>query len=160
VSPEQQVFFSSALSAGAILTGFCGTFLSFRIQREANYYRQPVVDFKSGKAADVVVGLSHFTSSFLMLILASVMTSIFGFVLPLLALSGALSAAVLVKVVAGGLTSSLLLICGYFLVEMRHYRILNRNLLRDKTEWGEQMPVVVVVVIAAAVIFTVVAFIL
>lgn len=42
----------SLLQAGAILAGFCGTFLAFRIQREASYYRQPVADFDTGRAAD------------------------------------------------------------------------------------------------------------
>jgi hypothetical protein len=35
-------FYTSVVSAGAILTGLAGTFLQFRIGREASYYQQPV----------------------------------------------------------------------------------------------------------------------
>jgi hypothetical protein len=87
MTADLQAFFAASLSAGAILTGFCGTFLSFRIQREANYCRQPVLDFQSGTAKDVCIGLSHFSSSFLLLILASLLAVAFGFVSPLLALA-------------------------------------------------------------------------
>jgi len=59
-------FYSSVTTAGAILAGFSGTFLSFRIQRESNYYRQ--VSIERGEARDVYIGLSHFTSSFMLII--------------------------------------------------------------------------------------------
>ena len=50
ITPESaERFFAEVLSAGAILCGFCGTFLSFRIQREAGYYRQVAIDFHSGQ---------------------------------------------------------------------------------------------------------------
>lgn len=152
MTPEVQDFFSSALSAGAILTGFCGTFLSFRIQREANYHRQPAVDFRSGLGRDVYIGGSHFSSGFLMLILASLVTMTFGFILPLLALSGTMSEVISVRVVSGGLLSGLVLICGYFVVELRHYRILSNRLISDGAEWGRQkMHVVAFVHIAVGV---------
>lgn len=67
--------YSSLLSAGAILAGFCGTFLAFRIQREANYYRQPALDFATGEARDVPIGLTHFTSGLLLLGIASICTA-------------------------------------------------------------------------------------
>lgn len=138
MTPEEQTFFSAALSAGAILTGFCGTFLSFRIQREAAYHRQPALDYDEGDARDVYIGLSHFTSSFLVLILASLVTMGFGFVLPLFALAGLGGEFITVKMVAGGLVTALMLISGYFLVEMRHYHILSNKLLHDRAEWGRQ----------------------
>ena len=56
-------FYTATLSAGAILTGFCGTFLSFRLQREANYYRQVALDFETREARDVFVDLTHFTAT-------------------------------------------------------------------------------------------------
>jgi hypothetical protein len=131
-------FFTAALSAGAILTGFCGTFLSFRIQREANYYRQPVLDFKTRGAKDVPINLSHFSTGFLMLILASVTTMTFGLVLPVLRLAGLGERLINSRVVAAGLIASLVLICGYFCVEMLHYNILSNRLLHDRQEWGRR----------------------
>src|SRR5260370_7129474 len=83
--------YEADLIAGAILTGFNGTFVSFRIQREANYYRQPVATFKegseSGRGQDAYIGLSHFTSSFFLIIVGALCSAIFGVLLPLLALS-------------------------------------------------------------------------
>jgi hypothetical protein len=35
---NEHQFFGAVVDAGAILAGFCSTFLVFRIQREANYY--------------------------------------------------------------------------------------------------------------------------
>jgi hypothetical protein len=157
LTPQDATFFSSALSAGAILTGFCGTFLSFRIQREAAYHRQPALDFKSKKAKDVVIGLSHFSSSFLMLILASLVTIVFGFCAPLLVLAGALENKITAPVVSGGLLAGLALICGYFFVEMRHYNILSNRLVHDRTEWGRQGVAVAVFVAVAVAVYGVVA---
>lgn len=157
MTPEEQNFFSAALSAGAILTGFCGTFLSFRIQREAAYHRQPALDYEKDKAKDVYIGLSHFTSSFLVLILASLVTMVFGFILPLIALAGSGSAMVTVPVVTGGLVAALVLISGYFLVEMRHYHILSNKLLHDRAEWGRQNGVVAICVFLAVVLFLLIA---
>src|SRR5205807_8871788 len=80
-------FYSAVLAAGAILTGFSGTFLQFRIQRESSYYRQPALSYEEGKAKDIVIGLSHFTSSFLLIICAVILEIVFGFCLPLFALA-------------------------------------------------------------------------
>ncbi|MBB5866481.1 hypothetical protein [Xanthomonas sp. 3058] len=126
-------FFSASLAAGAILTGFCGTFLSFRIQREASYYRQPAVDFQTGEGRDVFIGLSHFTSSFLLLAVATLLAIVFGFALPLLALYGL---NVSRQAVVIGILNSILFVCAYFACEMVHYGILNRRLLYDRAEWG------------------------
>ena len=59
--------FPAALSAGAILSGFCGTFLTFRVQREANYYRQIFIDPSSKEPEDIYVGMSHFPASLTLL---------------------------------------------------------------------------------------------
>lgn len=157
MTPDEQTFFSAALSAGAILTGFCGTFLSFRIQREAAYHRQPALDYEEGEARDVYIGLSHFTSSFLVLLVASLVTMVFGFIIPLFALAGFGGAFVTVPVVTGGLVAALVLISGYFLVEMRHYHILSNKLLNDRSEWGRQNGFVAICVFLAIVLFLLIA---
>ena len=83
MTEDPHSFFATLLTAGAILSGFCGTFLAFRIQSEANYYRQPALSFERGEARDISIDLTHFTSAFLLLILATLCAVIFGFVLPL-----------------------------------------------------------------------------
>ncbi len=136
MSAEAVSFYESVLAAGAILSGFCGTFLSFRIQREANYHRQPVVSFEAEAAKDVFVGLTHFTSSFLLLILGTACSVLFGFLLPLFAIAGLHWAPGNVRVVVGGLVAALVLIAAYFLDELVHYRILKVGaLLEDAREW-------------------------
>ena len=134
-------FFTAVLSAGAILTGFCGTFLQFRIQREANYYRQPVLSYEERKAYDVFIGLSHFSSSFLLIIFGTLLALVFGFVLPLLVLAGA-AAFVTPKLVTAGLLASSAFVVGYFWAELVHYQILNVKLLNDRKEWNRQRVIV------------------
>jgi hypothetical protein len=148
MAQDLQPFFSACLSAGAILTGFCGTFLSFRIQREANYYRQPAVDFKSGESRDIYINLSHFTSSFLLLMLASLLSVACGFVLPLLALAGM---AVSKQIVVAGMTAGVVFVAAYFICEMVHYGVLNRRLLNDSREWGRSRGIVTTAILVAAV---------
>ena len=80
-------FYVAVLTAGTLLTGFSGTFLTFRIQREANYYRQPALSYDQEDARDIFIGLSHFTSSFLLIICSVVLDIVFGFLLPLVALA-------------------------------------------------------------------------
>jgi hypothetical protein len=133
-----QSFFGTVLNAGAILAGFCGTFLSFRIQREANYYRQPSLDFELGEAKDIYIGLTHFTSSFLLLGLATVCSMIFGLVIPLLALGGSAWAISQQHLVIGGLIGTLILLVAYFVTELIHYQILKANLLNDLGEWKRE----------------------
>ena len=138
--------YAGLLSAGAILTGFCGTFLSFRIQREANYYRQPAVDLNTNTGGDVYIGLSHFTSSFLVLIAATLLAVVFGFILPLLALIGTpLQPAIIVA----GMVASVIGVLGYFTCEMIHYGVLNRRLLNDRHEWGRLWGVVIITFLLA-----------
>lgn len=122
-SPEVISFFGAILSAGAILTGFCGTFLSFRIQREASFYSQPSLDFAQGKAKVITIGATHFTVAFGVLICASVCSAISGLVFPLCVLSG-FAWAESPRVVTYGMLLSLLLIFVYFVCELRHYDII------------------------------------
>lgn len=141
-SPE--TLFTAILSTGAILAGFCGTFLSFRIQREANYHRAPDETTKG----DRFIGLTHFTASLSLLLMATLCTAIFGIVLPLLALSGALLS-VKASVVVGGMFGSLWLLAMYFTAELVHYRILT-FLRSDKAEWRREWWIVALGIIGAA----------
>jgi hypothetical protein len=108
---DHETFYAAVLSAGAILTGFSGTFMQFRIQREANYYRQPVLSYvergETGKAQDTYIGLTHFTASFLLIITATLVALTFGFVVPLLALAEIGPWPVTPRFVALGLLSAL-----------------------------------------------------
>jgi hypothetical protein len=148
--------FGDALAAGAILTGFCGTFLSFRIQREAEYHRKPSSqpDSKAGRAAHV--SLSHFSASFLILISASVITMIFGTALPLLGLSGGASKWITIKLITAGLFAGLALIVGYFAVELVHYDIRFNKLRSDQEEWKREIPIAIVSFSLALIFFVVV----
>ena len=123
-------FQQAALTGGAILFGFIGTFLSFRIQREANYYRQPVLDFnKSEKeplARDVHVNLSHFTSSLALIALAALISMIFGVLGPLAALAQWRIPVSSPEWILSGIVSSLVLVVFYFLDELYHYGIIGR----------------------------------
>lgn len=157
MDPIERDFFSAALSAGSILTGFCGTFLSFRIGREAAYYRQPVLQYvpdkNVGLAQDVPIGLTHFSSSFLILLIASLVTMGFGFILPLIALAGFGGDFVTVRIVTGGLVAAVMLISGYFLVEMQHYYILSNELVNDLKEKRRELWLVAVCMILAVGLF-------
>lgn len=128
-------FFDSVFDAGTILCGFCGTFLSFRIQREATYYRQPALNFESAEAKDIFIGLTHFTVAFLLLILATVSATIFGFILPLFAIAGARWVLNRPNLVLSGLVATVVLLCAYYWAELAHYQIVSRKLTHDKDEW-------------------------
>ena len=136
-------FYTAVLAAGAILTGFSGSFLQFRIQRESNYYRQPAVSYEENKGRDVFIGLSHFSGSFFLIICAIVLEMIFGFCLPLLALANADLSAANPKIIAAGLIAALIFLLGYFAAELVHYEIINVKLLNDRREWGRQWPLVI-----------------
>jgi sterol desaturase/sphingolipid hydroxylase (fatty acid hydroxylase superfamily) len=146
-------FYESVLGAGAILSGFCGTFLSFRIQREALYYRQPALSYELGDAKDVFVGRTHFTSAFLPLVLGTLCSVIFGFLLPLFGIAGLSWAPREARVVVGGLTAALVLIAAYFFDELVHYRILSGRLLNDASEWRGEAIIVVAGVMGAVVAY-------
>jgi hypothetical protein len=151
---ELGLFYGVALTAGAILSGFIGTFLNFRIQREANYYRQPVLDFNGdkpeGRGKDARIGLSHFTSSFLLLILSAVCSTICGVFWPLLALARWRPAQTGPAPIVAGLGSSVILLAAYFFDELIHYKILKWNLANDLREWKNELVVLVVGVLLAA----------
>jgi len=138
--------FGDALAAGAILTGFCGTFLVFKIQREADYHRRPEEDTDSAS-------LSHFSASLLILLLACLLTTIFGTAFPLLGLSGIGKTWITMQLIAAGLLGSLVLISGYFAVELVHYEISLNKLSSDKTEWKREGPIILVAVLIAIVLF-------
>ena len=131
-------FFSAALSAGAILSGFCGTFLAFRLQREASYYRQVALDFGRRKAKDVPIGLTRFTSALLLLVLATMFAAVFGFVFPLLALRHYSWFGDRAGYVVGGVIASLILLFAYFADELFHYRIIFKRLAPDVHDWKRE----------------------
>jgi hypothetical protein len=135
-------FFESIIGAGAILSGFCGTFLAFRIQRESNYYRQPMVSFELEKGKDVFIGLTRFSPAFKLLVLGTCSAAVFGFLLPLLALAGCTWIATKQRLVVAGLVGTVFLIGSYFLAELVHYQILNAKFLRGKREEGDESSVV------------------
>jgi len=136
-------FYTAVLAAGAILTGFSGSFLQFRIQRESNYYRQPAISYEQNKGRDVLIGLSHFSGAFFLIICAVVLEMIFGFCLPLLALANINLSAADPKTIAAGLIAALIFLLGYFAAELVHYEILNVNLISDRREWGREWPLVI-----------------
>jgi len=137
---EAQTFYPAVLAAGAILMGFCGTFLAFRIQREADYYRQAVPE----RRRDKYIGLTHFTSSLVLLLLAAASAMVFGFIIPLFTLSGILSTGLNARIVVGGLTATSVLIAGYFTNELVHYHVFRVHLVNDKAEWRRELPVLAV----------------
>lgn len=143
------LFFGAVLSAGAILSGFCGTFLAFRIQREASYYRQPVVDFHEEMGKDIFIGRTHFSSAFLLLVLATVCSGTFGFVFPLLSLYGLRWFASQAGLVVGGVIASLVLLAAYFVDELIHYQIVSGRLAHDASEWKREWWVVAIGIVAA-----------
>jgi len=149
VSPT---FFESVIGAGAILSGFCGTFLAFRIQREAAYYRQPAVDFQTESARDIYVGLTHFTPPFLLLLLATAAALAFGFIVPLLAIAGLRGPFISIPAVVSGLVAAVTLLVGYFAAELLHYAIISSTLLNDIHEWRKGRGVVIATVVLTAVL--------
>jgi hypothetical protein len=143
-------FFSSVVSAGAILTGFCGSFLAFRIQREASYYRQPVLDYATETARDIEIDLSHFSYPFLLLIVASLGALFFGVVLPLFGIAGVSNGLVSPGITVAGLLASTIVLCGYFLAELSHYEILRGKLINDPAEKRRAVPIMIGTAFAAA----------
>jgi hypothetical protein len=149
---DARSFYEAIIAAGAILSGFCGTFLAFRIQREANYYRQPVLNFERQEARDVPIKLTHFSAAFLLLLLGSVCSVVFGFLLPLLALGGWGWMWSRRSLVVAGLVAAMVLIGAYFVAELVHYEILSGRLLNDRREWGRELGVAVVGIVSAIVL--------
>src|SRR5262245_59252122 len=116
---EFGTFFQNVIDAGAIVAGFCGTFLAFRIQREAEFYRGPGPWGAHNE--------QHFSSSFLLIILASLSSLFSGFVVPLFFMAGLRGSWLHPRVTVAGLLVSLILLLGYFINELIHYRILGNR---------------------------------
>jgi hypothetical protein len=114
MTPNDSEFLGTVLTAGAIISGFCGSFLVFRIQREAEYYRTPGKQWNE----------QHFTPSLLLLIVATLGAFIFGVCLPLLALAKSRAPLWWRPFIAAGLICSLSTLGAYILDELVHYRIL------------------------------------
>ena len=93
-----------------------------------------MVSYEEGKARDVFIGLTHFTSAFLLLILATLSSMIFGFLLPLLALFNRTGRLADPHVIAAGLAATLVLLAAYFFDELHHYQILSNRLMEDARE--------------------------
>lgn len=124
---SDSTFYPAVLNAGAILWGFCGTFLAFRIQREASYFRQPVLDFHTATGKNVTLKMQQLSCSFVVLLFATLSSAVFGFILPLLGLNGHVACYTQHNFLVGGLIFSLVLILSYFVAELYHYRIICRN---------------------------------
>jgi len=97
------------------------------------------------------VGLTHLTSAFLLLILATAFSAIFGFALPLIALNGAAWVASRRGLVVGGMIAALVLLGAYFLDELVHYKIVSWRLINDAREWRDEWWIVVIGILAAVV---------
>jgi hypothetical protein len=143
---QNEAFYSAALTAGAIVSGFIGTFLTFRIQREANYYRQPVLDFNTEKARDVSVGRSRFPVSLVLLLLGAMCSVGFGLLLPLAALAEPARFSVSAPLIVSGLIASVVLVAGYFFAEVYHYRMLRI----DWDEWRRELWILLCSILLAA----------
>ncbi len=128
--------------------------MQFRIQREANYYRQPVLSYvegaDAGEAQDAYIGLTHFTGAFLLYTISTLMAVIFGFVFPLLALAEMNPPFVSPKLITVGLLSTLFPLLGYFLTELIHYRILSTRLVQDISEFRREWPGVIIALTGVA----------
>jgi hypothetical protein len=151
---DSQQFFRDIIAAGAIIAGFCGTFLAFRIQREASYYRQPHLDRKEG-AIDIYIGLTQFNSSFLLIILAALSAIVCGFLIPLFGLSGKVWWFVTPWFAVSGLLSALVLLAGYFLDELVHYEIIWKKWRPATSGWRRECPIVAITLLVAAAAFAV-----
>lgn len=123
-------FYAAVLSAGAILWGFCGTFLVFRIQREANYYQQPVLDYETGKAKNVKICMQKLSLPFGVLLFATHWVALFGVVMPLLGRAGYQFWLNHPQVLIWEIFVGLALILGYFWLELRHYRIICKKMIK------------------------------
>jgi hypothetical protein len=112
---DTKSFIEAALTAGSILTGFVGTFLNFRIQREASYYRSP---------ENPNTDQQHFGASFFLIIFAAVSSAIFGVALPLFALMPGHYFVIQPEMILAGILGSIVIVIAYFFAELFHYRII------------------------------------
>lgn len=143
-------FYDASLAAGAILSGFIGTFLNFRIQREAMYYRQPVLEWNNdnpgGRAKDVFVDRSRFPLSLVVILLGALVSILYGVFLPLSALAHWNLCAVSPATILAGLVASIVLVATYFCVEMLHYKMFRV----DRTSWANESWMAVIGISGAA----------
>jgi len=134
---ELSQFYGAALTGGAILSGFVATFLSFRIQREADYYRQPVLRYKPdeecGNGQDVFIDLSRFPPSLLLIIVSWFGSTFFGVLWPLSALAHWSPSMTGPAPLLAGIASSVALVAAYFFAEMFHYAMFRS---KRGPQWG------------------------
>lgn len=135
-------FFGTVMTGGAIIAAFCGSFLVFRIQREAEYFRNPGQGY---------VGQQYFSPSFLLLILATAGATLAGVVLPLLGLSGVRAPFLTPRAVVAGLFGAIVLLGGYFINELVHYRIVFEGWRGDLEGWEREWPLAVVLIFSSVV---------
>jgi hypothetical protein len=136
-------FYEAALTAGAILSGFIGTFLNFRIEREASYFRSPQGTMRNQQ---------HFTSSFFLIITSAICSVVFGIVLPLFALAQGDRFAVSPATILAGIIGSLVVVGANFFDELFHYEIICKP---DCEGWKRELWIVVGGVLLAACAFTI-----
>ncbi len=109
MSQDLTTFYSAMLTVASILAGFYGTFLSFRLQREAQFFRNR--------------RQQHTTPSLLVLVMGIVMLGWFGIWQPLSFFAGRV---VSQESTIRGVVTALLLGVAYFVLELLHYEILFR----------------------------------
>lgn len=148
---DSPAFYQAVIGAGATLSGFCGIFLAFRIQREANYYRQPALSFGQDEGKDIFLGLTKFSGPMFLLLLATICSVVFGFVFPLFALVGSFWALSHVRFIAAGLLAALILLGSYFLGELIHYDVLSSDTIHQMRQWGKEWAVVIFGLVASLV---------
>jgi len=139
--------FSAVMTAGSIISGFCGTFLSFRIQREAN-------DFRTGK--DGVISKQQFSISLILIILATIISLLVGVIFPLIALVKSNITWLTTRLVVSGLISGIILLVGYLFNELFHYRMLFQKYwpeIEMKDEWKRESPILVIFVVLSVLFF-------
>jgi hypothetical protein len=140
--PETEQFFRDIIGSGAILAGFCATFLVFRIQREADFYRT-ANDPKGTERNE-----QHFTSSFLLIIFGTLAALCGGFLIPLLFLAGVQCFLLSPRVSVAALLASTVLIAGYVCNELVHYHITEKadpDWRAEKKVWLSTLLVAVLV---------------
>lgn len=132
---ETANFFSEVIGAGAILTGLCGTFFAFRIQRESTFYSQPYRK-KDGTWEVSLIDRTHCTAPFRLLCWAFFASLCFGLCIPLLGMVGIKHPLVTPFVVTVGLFVAIILLIFYVLAELLHYHLFkcNSKITEEKTE--------------------------
>jgi hypothetical protein len=133
---ETAKFFSDMIGAGAILTGLCGTFFAFRIQREATFYSQPYCNDEDEWDV-VVIDRTHFSAPFFLLSFAFLASLISGLVIPLLGMLGIKNFIVSPGFATGGLFVAIILLGFYIIAELQHYHLFKGNSKNTEEETEE-----------------------